>query len=351
MKGRGSVNNPHNRFLSEEIKKEVLWAIDEFDELEKIHTKHIEVYPKTLINEVKSPDLSFVYSMNPYQGCEHGCSYCYARPSHEYWGYSAGLDFESVILIKKNAPQILEQELRHSNRIVSPIVVSGNTDCYQPIERQYQITRQLLQICYEFRHPVSIITKNALILRDLDILTLMAQKDLVDVRISITGTDENVRSVLEPRTSTYANRFKTIKVLSEHNIPCGVIVAPIIPGLNDKEIPKVLELAAKNGAKTAGYTIIRLKGALENVFVDWLDKHFPEKKNKVISQIKSCHGGSMYDYRPGVRFKGNGNIADMIHQIFTVCYRKYFKDNYTFQHNCSLFTGKKSGDLIQGSLF
>lgn len=350
MKGRAAISNPHNKFLSESLAKEVLWAIDEFDELEKIDTKVIEVHPKTIINKVESPDLSFMYSMNPYQGCEHGCAYCYARPSHEYWGYSAGLDFESVILVKKNAPQILEQELRKDNRIVSPIVISGNTDCYQPLEKKYQITRQLLHACYDFRHPVSIITKNALILRDLDILILMAEKNLVSVRISITGTDEKIRAVLEPRTSTYANRFKAIKTLSDYGIPCGVMVAPIIPGLNDKEIPKVLELSAKNGAKTASYTIVRLNDVLGKVFTDWLEKNFPDKKEKVLSQIKQCHGGNLSDYRLGKRFRGDGNIANIIDQLFKVCYRKYFTE-YDFKHDCTLFTGKKTGEPVQGSLF
>ncbi len=178
----------------------------------------------------------------------------------------------------------------------------------------------------------------------------MSEKNLVSVMISITGTDENIRSILEPRTSAYSNRFKTIKTLSENKIPCGVMVSPIIPGLNDKEIPKVLKLAAENGAKTASYTIVRLHDALQKVFTDWLGKNFPEKKDKILSQIKSCHQGNLSDYRSGKRFKGDGNIAEAIHQLFKVCYQKYFKP-YEFTHDCTLFTGKKSGDLVQGSLF
>lgn len=351
MKGRAATYNPDNKFLKESLAKEILWAIDEFEEPDKINTKTIEVFPKTLINTVKSPDLPFMYSMNPYQGCEHGCAYCYARPTHEYWGYNAGIDFESVILVKTNASKILEKELRKPGRTVSPIVISGNTDCYQPIEKKFELTRQLLQICLDFKHPVSIITKNALLLRDLDILIQLAQYDLVSVNISITGTDEKIRAVLEPRTSTYANRFKALKQLAEHKIPCGVMAAPVIPGINDNEIPKVLKLASENGAKFASYTIVRLNDSVEPVFVDWLEKNFPDKKEKVISLIKSCHQGDLADNRLGKRFKGDGNVANAIHQLFRVCYQKFFKEKFEFTHNCSLFTGKKPGDMVQGSLF
>jgi DNA repair photolyase len=351
MKGRGAVSSPDNKFLKESFKKEILWAIDEFEETEKIYTKFIEVYPKTIVNKLESPDLPFMYSMNPYQGCEHGCAYCYARPSHEYWGYNAGIDFESVILVKKNAAQLLEDTFRKPNWEVSPIILAGNTDCYQPIEKKYQITRAVLQTFLDFQHPVTIITKNALVLRDLDILTELANKNLVRVTLSITGTDEKLRSVLEPRTSTYANRFKTLKVLSEHNIPCGVMVAPIIPGLNDKEIPLVLKTAAENGAKYAGITIVRLHDSLGDVFTGWLEKNFPERKERVLALIRSCHNGSLADYRPGKRLGGDGQVADSIHQLFKVFYKKYFPKEFEFEHNCSLFTGKKKGDWVQGSLF
>lgn len=350
MKGRASDFNTDNKFLKTSIKKEILWAIDEFEEPDSVKTKYIEVFPKTIINEVKSPDLPFLYSMNPYQGCEHGCAYCYARPTHEYWGYSAGLDFESIILVKKNAAQLLDKELRKPNRIVEPIVISGNTDCYQPIEKKLQITRQLLQVCLEFKHPVSIITKNALILRDLDILTEMNELQLVSVLISITGTDEALRKILEPRTSTYINRFKTIKTLAEYNIPCGVMVAPIIPGINDKEIPNVLQLASENGAKYAGFTIVRLNDNVAPVFSKWLENHFPDRKEKVMSLIKDCHDGNLYDYRQGNRFRGDGNVANAIHQMFKIFRKKYFPE-YHFEHNTSLFNGKRKGDEVQGTLF
>lgn len=351
MKGRATSHNPPNRFLKEELTQEILWAIDEFELPEKVNTKIIEVFPKTIINEVKSSDLSFVYSLNPYQGCEHGCAYCYARPSHEYWGYGAGLDFESIILVKTSAPDLLEKELRTPHRLVSPIIIAGNTDCYQPVEKKLQLTRRILQVLKEYRHPFSIITKNALVLRDLDILIEMAAQNLVSVTLSITSTNENLRTVLEPRTSTYANRFKALKTLAQHNIPCGVMVAPIIPGLNDKDVPNVLITAAENGAKWAGFTIVRLNDTVEPVFIQWIEKHFPDRKNKVLSLIKQCHNGSLSDRRTGKRFKGDGTVAESIHQLFHLFRKKYFPENYTFKHNCNLFTGKKAGELIQGSLF
>lgn len=351
MKGRASNLNPDNKFLKESLKKEVLWAIDEFEEPDNIKTKVVEVFPKTMINILKSADLPFMYSMNPYQGCEHGCAYCYARPSHEYWGYNAGIDFESIILVKKKAPVIFENELRNFKREISPVIISGNTDCYQPIEKKYPITRSLLQICLDFRFPVSIITKNALVLRDMEILRELAKMNLVRVSISITGTDEKLRMLLEPRTSTYKNRFKTLKTLSDFNIPCGVMVAPIIPGLNDKEIPTVLKLASENGAKYAEFTIVRLNHTVEPVFTQWLEKNFPDKKEKVLTLIRNCHNGHWQDTRFLKRFKGDGPVANSIHQMFHVFYKKYFPEEYSFQHNTTLFNGKKIGDSIQDSLF
>lgn len=351
MKGRSVDSNPKHRFLKEELSQEVLWAVDEFDSKENINTKVIEVFPKTIINEVKSSDLPFIYSLNPYQGCEHGCAYCYARPTHEYWGYGAGIDFESVILVKKNAPALLEAELRKPLKVVSPIVFSGNTDCYQPLERKLQITRQLLQVCKEFRFPVSIITKNALVLRDLDILKEMAEQNLVSVTISITSVDEDLRKVLEPRTSTYSNRFKALQVLSKHNIPCGIMVAPIIPGLNDKDIPEVMKQASENGAKWMGYTIVRLNDSVEPVFIQWLEKHFPNKKERVLELIRSCHNGQLHDTRAYSRFAGDGKVAESIHQLIKILRKKYFADKNEFLHNCNLYTGKKVGDWMQGSLF
>lgn len=350
MKGRGATFNPLNKYLCTTVVRDEIFHEEDMDEAPHA-TKTLEVFPKTLINKVKSPDLPFMYSMNPYQGCEHGCAYCYARPTHEYWDYSAGLDFESVILVKKNAPEILTKELRRPIREVCPIVISGNTDCYQPVERTYQLTRSLLQVCLAYRYPVSIITKNALIVRDLDILIRMAEKRLVSVLISITATDEKLRRLLEPRTSTYVNRFKALQVLSENGIPCGVMVAPIIPGLNDNEMPAVLKQAAVHGAKYAGMTIVRLNDAVEPVFTGWLEKYFPERKNKVLSLIASCHGGNLSDSRWGKRFRGEGKVAEAIQQLFQITRRKYFPEDYQFEYDTTLYTGKIEGENIQGSLF
>lgn len=351
MNGRGSKNNPQNRFLKESFNQDIEWAIDESIDSSNVKTKIIETLAKTMMNEVKSPDLSFMYSMNPYQGCEHGCAYCYARPTHEYWGYGAGIDFESVLLVKKNAPDVFENELRKFKKTVSPIVISGNTDCYQPIERKYQLTRQLLQICLEYRYPVSIITKNALILRDLDIIIHLSEMNLISVWISITSVDDDLRRMLEPRTSTYINRFKVLQTLSKYKIPCGVMVAPIIPGLNDKDIPAVLKQSALSGAHRASYTIVRLNDSVFPVFSNWLQEYFPDRKDKVLSLIKSCHHNNVSDYRIGKRFKGDGEVASSIYQLFNVCYKKYFDADEKFIYNTSLFNGKKSGDAVQGSLF
>lgn len=326
IKGRGAQINTHNRFLKNSYVKEFPELIDE-EMLANDHTQYIEVFPKTIINKVESPDTPAIYSMNPYQGCEHGCLYCYARPTHEYWGYSAGLDFERKILVKKNAPELLEETFRKKNWNPSPIILSGNTDCYQPIERKLQITRKMLQVCLKYKHPVSIITKNTLILRDKDILSEMAEQNLVQVMITITSLNEELRKKLEPRTVTYKNRLMVIKHLAESGIPVGIMNAPIIPGLNSHEIPDVVKAAAKNGATSAGYTIVRLNGAVSEVFKNWLEKNFPDRAEKVWHQIQDCHGGKVNNSRWGVRTRGEGKIAEFIRNLFKMAVNKYMKQH------------------------
>ena len=237
FKGRGAQFNPHNKFIKNSYVQEFPEVIDE-PILQKENTEIIYSYPKTIINKLENTDIGMAYSVNPYQGCEHGCVYCYARNTHEYWGYSAGLDFERKIIVKKNAAELLEKEFSHKNWKPQPIMLSGNTDCYQPIEKELEITRSILKVCLKYKHPISIITKNTLILRDIDVLTELAEMNLVHVMISITGTDEKMRLLLEPRTSTYKNRIEVISKLTKHGIPCGVMIAPIIPGINHHEIPK-----------------------------------------------------------------------------------------------------------------
>ncbi len=314
FQGRGAQLNPGNRFFKQERVQQHIEAIDE-PLLLNDKTEYTEIFPKTIINKVDSPDLMNL-SLNPYQGCEHGCVYCYARNTHEYWGYSAGLDFERKIMVKANAAELLEKELSNSRHKPEPMMFSGNTDCYQPIERKLGITRKMLEVLLKYRHPAAMITKNSLICRDVDILAEMAKKNLVQVMISIAGLDENVREKMEPRTSTYKNRFETLRILSEAGIRTGVLFGPVIPGLNSHEIPEVLERAAENGARTAGYTMVRLNGQVGEIFRDWLRKSFPDKAEKILHHIEGAHAGKLNDSRYGVRMKGEGPMADSIGKLF-----------------------------------
>jgi DNA repair photolyase len=278
--------------------------------------------------------------MNPYQGCEHGCLYCYARNSHQYWGYSAGLDFEKKILYKPNAAKLLEEAFQNPKWEVEPIMLSGNTDCYQPVERKMGITRSLLEVCLKYRHPVGILTKNTVILRDLDILSEMAKLNLVVANVTVTSLDETLRQRLEPRTATYKNRLNVLKKLSENNIPCGIMMAPIIPLLTSHEIPNVIQAAADNGATRAGYTIVRLNGQIAMVFKDWLYKNYPDRAERVWHHIEECHGGSVSDSRFTKRMRGQGNIAESIRDLFKLSIRKYMGNPPEFALNTKDFKSK-----------
>lgn len=348
FKGRGAQFNPHNKFIKNSYVQEFPEVIDE-PILQKENTEITYTYPKTIINKLENTDIGMAYSVNPYQGCEHGCVYCYARNTHEYWGYSAGLDFERKIIVKKNAAELLEKEFSHKNWKPQPIMLSGNTDCYQPIEKELEITRSILKVCLKYKHPISIITKNTLILRDIDVLTELAELNLVHVMISITGTDEKMRLLLEPRTSTYKNRIEVISKLTKHGIPCGVMIAPIIPGINHHEIPKVMEQAGLAGAANASMTIVRLNGSVEHIFKDWLIKNFPDRASKVWNQISSCYTGKVGDNRKSVRIKGEGVVAESIRQLFEVSKAKFMQNSKEFQFQTNEFN-YKAGDK-QLSLF
>lgn len=348
FKGRGAQVNPNTKFQKFNYVQEHIEGLDEVF-LQKEKTEISYTFPKTIINKVESEDIGLAYSLNPYQGCEHGCIYCYARNTHEYWGYSPGLDFERKIIVKKNVIELLEKQFSSKKWKPQPIMLSGNTDCYQPIERELELTRRILQTCLKYKHPVGIITKNALIKRDLDILSALADHNLVHVMISITGSDEKVRHLLEPRTASYASRIGVIETLSKNNIPCGVMVAPIIPGINNHEIPKVLEQAGNAGATSAGMTIVRLNGAVEHIFKDWLIKNFPDRADKVWSQICECHGGKVSDSRIGVRLRGEGKISESIAMLFKLSKSRYIKETKPFEFNCSDFNYK--ANEIQLSLF
>jgi DNA repair photolyase len=311
--------------------------------LESPHTQLFHENPKKIINKVDSPDLGMMYSANPYQGCEHGCIYCYARNTHEYYGFSAGLDFESKIIVKQNAPRLLEQQLLGKNWNAVPIMLSGNTDCYQPQEKKLEITRKMLKVMVQYRHPVSIISKNSLVLRDLDLLQDLASGNLVHVYISITTLNEDLRRVMEPRTASAIKRLQTVEGLAKAGVPVGIMNAPIIPALNHHEIPQVLKAAADHGAQGAGMTIVRLNGSVAQLFEDWLHKNFPDRFDKVLNQIRSLHGGTLNDSRFGRRMSGEGNIADSIHQLFRSAKKKYFKDKVMPPYDLTKF--RKGGNL------
>jgi len=342
IKGQGAVTNTHNHF--EKLRYEKSIYDDDFEE-KVAKTEILEVFPKTIVNPVKSPDLHMAYSMNPYQGCEHGCAYCFARPTHEYWGFSAGIDFERKIMVKKNAPQLLEQFFKKRGYKPESILLSGNTDCYQPIERKMQITRKILQVFLDYRHPVDILTKNALVLRDIDILKQLAEKNLVSVSLSIPTINEDLRRKLEPRTSSVNNKLQAIETLSQNGIPVHIMVAPIIPGLNSDEILPIVKEIAARGATSFGYTLVRLNDTVEPIFIDWLNEHYPDRKDKVLNHIASMHGGKLGEKNVAKRKRGEGNIADMIHSTFRVGRQKFFTNQGIMPLATHLFDGTKGEQL------
>ncbi len=342
IKGRGAQINTKNRYLATDIDKNAEDGIDEYENSSP-DTQIFTEFPKSIISKVESPDVGMFFSLNPYQGCEHGCIYCYARNSHEYYGFSAGLDFESKIMAKPNAALLLEKEFQKKSWVAKSIALSGNTDCYQPIEKKLKITRSVLNVMLKYGNPVSIITKNSLILRDLDILKALAQDKLVHVYLSITTLEEDLRQKLEPRTATIQKRLDTLATLTEAGIPVGVMAAPIIPGLNHSEIPAILKAASEAGAVAAGYTVVRLNGAIGEIFHDWLQKQFPDRASKVWNQIKELHGGQVNDSRWKTRMSGEGPLASSIQQLFKMANEKYFadrtmprQDTTRFRHNGSL---------------
>lgn len=327
IKGRGAQINVHNRFFAQsyEMRDDFLNYCEAEGDDPDNRTQYLEVFPKTIVNRVDSPDVGMGHSMNPYQGCEHGCIYCYARNSHEYWGYSAGLDFERRILVKKNAPQLLEEKLKSRNWTAQTIVMSGNTDCYQPAEKKFGITRKCLELFLKYRHPVAIITKNALIARDLDIVSELARYNLIGVNVSITSLDEKTRQVLEPRTATIKKRLDTVRMLSDNGVPVNVMMAPLIPGINSHEVLGLAKAAADAGARSVGYTVVRLNGAIGEIFSDWIRKAMPDRAEKVLGQIRDCHNGQLNDSRWGERMRGEGNFAQMIRSQVQLARKKFFE--------------------------
>jgi DNA repair photolyase len=324
LHNRGALVNPANRF------EKISFERDEDISDEEYPAPKTEFYKdtsKSIISYNDSPDIGFETSLNPYRGCEHGCVYCYARPTHEYFGLSSGSDFEAIIFVKTEAPLLLRKELAHPKWKPQVIVMSGVTDCYQPFERKFQITRQCLQVLLDFKNPVGIITKNKLVTRDIDILKEMARYQGACVMVSITTLDPHVARAMEPRASTPANRLKAIEELARAGVPVTVNVAPIVPGLTDHEIPSILKAAAEAGARSAGYTVLRLPYAVKDIFERWLIEYFPERKDKILNRIRELRDGKLYDSGWGTRMSGKGLFAKHIRDMFDMGYKRaHFPD-------------------------
>ncbi len=336
LQGRGAQINTKNRFLKDERTREHIEGIDDWEEGDA-RTVYMEQESKSIVNKVESPDVGMGYSMNPYAGCEHGCIYCYARNVHEYWGYSAGLDFERKIIVKKNAPQLLRKFLMHKNWDATPIMLSGNTDCYQPAEQQYRLTRALLEVCNEFNQPVGILTKNSWILKDKDLLQEMAKKQIVSAMVSITSFNEDLRRVMEPRTTTALQKLKVINELSSAGVRMGIMMGPMIPGLNEHEMQRIMKASRDNGATFTAYTFIRLNGAIKLLFHDWLYKNFPDRADKVWHLIEQSHDGKVNDSRWGVRMRGEGSIAKLVADQYKKYGKLYGMNAEEWSLNRSLF--------------
>jgi DNA repair photolyase len=313
IKGRGSSDNPVNRFEDVYLDYE---PDEESGEKPSSKTQLLRDHTADIISTNQSPDIPFNKSINPYRGCEHGCIYCYARPTHEFLGMSAGLDFESKIVVKYDAADLLRKTLSKKSWKPEPIVMSGATDPYQPVEKELRITRGCLEVLAESKHPTGIITKNFLVTRDSGYLQALAKVNAVRVAISITTLDRNLARVMEPRTSSPDRRLQAVKILSGLGVPVRVMVAPVIPGLTDHEMVSILEASANAGAVEAGYTLLRLPYGVKELFVQWLEQHFPDRKNKVLNRILDIRNGKLNRAEFGERFRGTGKYADQIHTLF-----------------------------------
>lgn len=319
FKGRGTNQNPANRFDKIEYIPEVE---EDIDEKKRPETKYFRDISKTIVAFNDSPDIYGCASMNVYKGCEHGCVYCYARPTHEYLSLSAGIDFETKIFVKHDAPKLLYETLASKKWKPQIIMMSGNTDCYQPIEKKLKLTRSCLEVLHQFHNPVNIVTKNKLVTRDIDILSSMAEHKTVSVFISITSLDNRLASVMEPQTTKPHLKLEAVKELSSAGIPTGVLIAPVIPGLTEHEIPEILKHASEAGAKHAGFVMLRLPHGVKDLFLNWLQTYFPDRKQKVVNMLKELYGGKLYDSTFHVRGRGKGAYAEEIKNIFKISCRK-----------------------------
>ena len=317
--GRGAHTNPPNRF-----EPLILTPDPDCPPDERPHprTQFFIDGTESLLTKNDSPDIPFTVGLNPYRGCEHGCAYCFARPYHEYLGWSSGLDFETKIMVKTRAPALLRDELSSPRWEPQSIAMSGITDCYQPGERQFRVTRGCLEVCAEFRQPISIVTKNALVTRDRDLLAELARHHCTAVYVSVTTLDTDLAGKMEPRASRPPARLRAIRELADAGIPVGVMVAPILPGLTDHEMPAILDAAASAGATRAGYVVLRLPYAVKDIFQQWLDDHVPTKKARILDRIRQLRGGQLNVSEWGARMKGEGIFADQIRELFQVSARR-----------------------------
>jgi DNA repair photolyase len=317
-RGRGTGANPDNRFVALSFEPDR----GELDEQAAVATRFFRDSSRTIITRNNSPDVGFEFSINPYRGCEHGCIYCYARPTHEYLGLSAGLDFETKIFVKEDAPALLRRELSSPKWRPTTVAISGVTDAYQPVERRLELTRRCIEVLAEFRNPMSVITKNHLVTRDTDLLAELAADSAASVNLSITTLDPELQRTMEPRTSSPSLRLEAIRQLSAAGIPTGVMIAPVVPGLTDHELPSIVQAAADAGARTIGYIPLRLPHAVSGLFEGWLDAHFPDRKSKVLGRVREIRGGKLNDPRFGSRMRGEGEYAEQLGALFRVACRK-----------------------------
>lgn len=323
LKNRGALSNPDGRFEKEQYEKfDDGWDLLE-DELPPLETLLLPEKGKTIITRNNSPDIGFDQSINPYRGCEHGCIYCYARPSHSYMNLSAGIDFETKIFYKVDAATLLEKELNKPNYICKPIVLGANTDPYQPIESKLLITRNLLEVLNQYQHPAVIITKGSLIERDLDIFAQMAKQHLIKVAVSVTTLSTSLKKIMEPRTSAPLARLRAIKSLTQAGVPVRVMAAPMIPMINDMELEKILQQAKKAGAEHASYVFVRLPHEVKDLFKEWLNTHFPKRANHVMSLIRQMRGGKEYDSTFGKRMRGEGEYANFLESRFDLACKRF----------------------------
>ena len=348
--GRGASYNPPNRFERLHVEPDD-WIDPDDPEPAPPQTQILRDNTREILSRNDSPDLSFEHGINPYRGCLHGCVYCYARPYHEYLGFSAGLDFETKIVVKENAPALLRKRLSSPRWKPQTLMMSGATDPYQPLERRLRITRGVLEVLAEFRNPVAIITKNHLVTRDLDLLVELVRHQAVAVVLSITTLRNELQRVMEPRTSVPARRLDAVRTLAQAGVPVGVNVAPVIPGLTDQEMPAILEAAAQAGAKVASYVLVRLPHAVAPMFETWLEQHFPDRKEKVLNRLRDLHDGKLYDSTWGHRGRGAGVFAEQIDQVFRITCRKVGLNQEDERTELSTAAFRVPGSAQQTSLF